>query len=375
MRSNNFLLLIFIILISLESLAQEVILIGDKARISSKKQKMVSGVNTVLKPGTESVYIATYIADNKNPQESHGRSENVYIGIQEIDLKHAQRGQHYKRVLHKGQRIGGHILTTIPYNPMIAENNGTVVLIFEGSLDGKPRGLISVNLYNKGKQNTKLRSIDYLKVKIRGRIVNLSPESYLDIVSYHGYKTSKPGCFVADLNPYKDNNQIYHLAIGCAPDNYILILKSKDLKIWEYEKILDLKGNETDLCYHNKMFHYVIRSDNAIFYGVDNLNLKKVAGAIASRPRFFIKDSCLYLFCNVSRTINKDNVRSTVSIRKCSPHGLEEIYRLRKKESIQYYDIITYNNNDYLVYSTDNESNVRFSKGELQIMKLPFVLK
>ena len=373
--NKGFLLFAILIFIALDSLGQKEIIIRDKARISSKRQKMVSGVNTILKPGTESVYIATYIADDKNSQEYYGKSENVYIAIQEIDIKHPQDVQRYKRVLRKGQNIGGHILTTIPYNPMIAENNGTVALIFEGSLDGKSRGLISVNLYNKGKQITKLRSIDYLKVKIRDRIVSLSPESYLDIVSSHGYKTIRPGCFVADLNPFKDKNHVYHLAVGCAPDNYILILKSKDLKIWEYERILSLKGNETDLCYNHNVLHYVVRSGNDIYYGENNQRNMKIARSIASRPRFILKDSCLFLLCNVAGESKKDHLRSTVSFRKCLPTGMEELYRLKKKESIQYYDVITYKDMDYLVYSTDNESNVGFSKGELQIMQLPFVLK
>ncbi len=340
-------------------------------KISSSDQKMISGVNGVKMQNDKNSILLTYLADNSSPEEIYGKSDSVYVAVQIVNIN-KKGANNYKIIAQKGMKINKNILTTIPYNPFIGDNNGNNLIIFEGAINYKSRGLLYRNLHIVKKKFEIENDISYLKIRYNDNCYDINVDTYDMILKDKGYVTSKPGCFVVDLNPRKDHKGIWHMAIGCSPDNFILVLKSDDLYSWEYESILPIKGNETDVYYKNSEMYYVTRSMDKIFIGKNNSSPKVIESSIASRPRIFDLEGDIFFMYNID-DYSYSTERSTALICKLDEDSLhrEEVLKLQRAETIHYFDVFSFIDKVYVIFSTDATDMLNKIKGELQIIKIP----
>lgn len=361
------------ILIVLPAYCQYEIIVDNGIKLTSKSQKMASGVNIIQTNKRENMCLMTYLADNYNEEEQYGKSDKVYIALQKLNLKWPNPHS-YKVLAQKSMVIGSRTITSIPYNPMIASDGNLYHVIFEGSLDDNPRGLISRTFMLKNDCIKIDNELDYIKVLYQGVLYDINVNTYSMILSDNGYATVVPNCFVVDVNPRKDENGVWHIGIGCSPDNYLLVLKSNDLKVWEYESIIDVKGNETDLYYNGSQRLYLIRSGNKIIESCSEGSQALINNSVSSRPRFCRINDEIYAVYNEKDTTMRVE-RSTVSFSKCTDQIVHSpSVKLKRNESIHYFETIEYNGFLFVVFSTDATDNYRFSKGELQLVRLPLTL-
>ena len=343
--------------------------VDNGIRLSHNEQKMVSGAN-IVPLNSKGLCLITYLADNSSSEEIYGKSDDVYVAVQKVHLNKL-RADKYIIVARRGMKIGNKLITSIPYNPFIGDNSDKKLVIFEGSIDNQSRGLLYRNLCIEKNQIVLDSDISYLKIKYGNNFYNLNIDTYVMILKDKGYVTSKPGCFVIGLNPRKDKSRTWHMAIGCAPDNYILVLKSKDMYNWEYESILPIKGNETDVYYQDDERYYITRSMNKIYIGESNSKPRVIEKSVASRPRIFDLLGDIYIMYNI---VDNDysTERSTAVISKYHKDGnYKEILKLQRAETIHYYDMIPYNEKVYIVFSTDANNKLNKIKGELQMIRIP----
>lgn len=346
------------------------IYVDNGIRLSHKEQKMISGVN-VVSLNSKGSCLMTYLADNHFAEEYYGKSDSAYVALQTLNLKKPLPDP-YIIAAKKGLTIGGRCITSLPYNPMIEGSKGKYVLIFEGSLDNLPRGLISRNIKASKRYISMADSLSYLKIQYKGKIYDSNINSYTMILKEEGLEISTPGCFVVDINPRKDSFGIWHLAIGCAPDNYILVIKSKDLYNWEYEMVLPIKGNETDLYYTENDYYYVTRASSKIFFGGKKVPPYIIENSVASRPRIFVnKDDIYVMYNNIDKEYMAERSMSSLCKLIVANKSLQEVMKMQRKETIQYYDIIKFKENFYELFSTDPTDKFRYSKGELQMIVIP----
>lgn len=348
-------------------------LVDDGIRLTANSQKMASGVNVVKVNKEGDKCLMTYLADNYIAEERYGKSDSVYVALQMLNLRKPEP-QNYSVVAQKGMKVGNHHITSLPYNPMLSYDGIRFHVIFEGALDNKDRGLMSRIVNYKRNRVVVTSEIDYLKVEYNEMIYDLNVKTYATILNDKGYITAVPTCFVVDVNPRKDQSGVWHMAIGCAPDNYVLVLKSDDLRTWTYERIIDLKGNETDVYVRRDNYFYLMRSGDAVYKGYIGKSYERLNNSVASRPRLYSKGDSVFAIFNRNDSIMSSR-RNIVSFCRWSDTGhFYEILRLKRKESIHYYDIVDYGNSFCVIFSTDPTGQYQYSKSELQIIKMPLAL-